>query len=130
MQPRTQAHLAKAEAYRAVAQSLAQNPPAQPPVGDWAVVAAFYAALHYVNAFLFETTGEAPEMHPRRRQAMDRTQIARAKREYWALEDRAWQVRYTPDYVLGATDLATAVQKDLETVRRVVRAALKLPPSE
>ncbi len=52
MTPRTNAHLARAEHHREVARApigplgtgLSQTPPL-----DWAVVAALYVAVHYVN---------------------------------------------------------------------------------
>jgi hypothetical protein len=127
-----QAHLDKAGAYRTVVHTLAALPQAaanQPPLLDWAVVAAFYAAVHYINAFLLETTGQAPTAHGPRRSAMIGTKGARALAAYRGLEDLAWQIRYEPRFVLDPQDADHAIRSALETVRRVVRSGLGLPGS-
>jgi hypothetical protein len=132
MEPRTQEHLARAEHHRDIAQLLVSPQASQlspEPPTDWAVVAAFYAAVHYVNAWLWETRQFRPGTHA------DRTAAVRAEpplrpaaQAYRNLQDLAYQARYAYRFQPTTQVLTDAVQVDLETVRRVVRQALGLPP--
>lgn len=59
-------HLDRATRNRELAHVLmapALSPNMQPPPFDWAVVAAFYAAVHYVNAYLREKQRYEPRDH-------------------------------------------------------------------
>jgi hypothetical protein len=66
MQQATRQHLDRAARNQAVAEAFADAPASlglRPPPFDWAVVAAFYAAVHYVNAYLWERYGLEPRNH-------------------------------------------------------------------
>ena len=132
MEPRTRAHLARADHHRDVALALIGPVAAsltRPPPLDWAVVAAFYAAVHYVNAYLWETQHWDPGTHQQRAAAVTRTAALRAAaHEYRWLMDLAYQARYVPHFRESRTDIEGAVLSDLEQVRRAVLGALGLTP--
>jgi hypothetical protein len=76
LKPETSQHLARAEHHRDVAWMLCEPQEAATvqalPV-DWAAVAAFYAAVRYVHAFLWERYSLAPTDHPSRAGYVART---------------------------------------------------------
>lgn len=130
MEQRTSEHLAKADHHRDVAQALIgplASQISQPPPLDWAVVAAFYAAVHYVNAYLWETRRFDPGTHPNRSAAVRAEPALRpAAPAYLRLQDLGFQARYVADYQPDAQSIHDRIQSDLEAVRRVVRQALGL----
>ncbi len=94
LKPETEDYLARAERNRTVARVFCdpqQNPALQPPPLEWAAVAAFYAAVHYVQALLWERWGLRPTDHPARRGYVVRTQPLRTVLgAYDILADLAW----------------------------------------
>src|SRR5581483_200027 len=107
LKPATQAHLEQAERHRAVAAAL-QDPGQvsglQPPPLEWAAVAAFYAAVHYVNAFVFERLGQSPRDHRVRRGLVVRAAELRAVAgAYDTLFDLGWHALHAgvPRYASG-----------------------------
>ena len=66
MQARTLDHLTTAERNRAVAERLIDSANTQPISSEWATVAAFYASVHLVNAFLWERQSIEPLNHEER----------------------------------------------------------------
>ena len=75
MEPRTEAHLATAQHNHDFARALLEPAVARvfssPPL-EWAVVVAFYAAVHYVNAYLWERQRYEPRPHDDRENAVTR----------------------------------------------------------
>src|SRR3954452_1428141 len=132
MLARTQAHLAKAEHHRRIAQALV-NPAAHgipPPLPlDWTVVAAFYAAVHCANAWFWERWQHDPGGHPARSNAVWlSTELRPAAVSYAVLQDLGWQARYEPFYVPDPVAITDAVANDVEGVRRAAYQALGLTP--
>ena len=131
LDPRSQEHLDRAERDRALARTLitpAQQALSQPPPLDWAVVVAFYAALHFVQAYLWEAQRYVPRRHDNMREAVrDTYQLRSARQEYARLLDRSWQARYVSRFRITEQDTTALVQRDLEHVRRVALTALHLP---
>lgn len=130
MDARTEAHLRKAEHLRQIAHDLsarsASGPSGLPP-HDWAVAAAFYAAVHYVNAYLWERQRLDPGSHRGRSGLMWSVPVLRpAAGAYSTLERLGWKYRYDPVFQLRPRDVLHVVQVELEDVRRVVRGALGL----
>ncbi len=132
MGSRTQAHLGRAEHHRNVAQvlitqaaaSLTQHPPL-----DWAAVAAFYAAVHLANAYLWETQRYEPGDHRLRSAAIVRASALRAAAPaYESLRALAYQARYASSFTVPRRAIEATVNTDLEQVRRVVLSALGLRP--
>ena len=132
MEPRTSAHLTTGERNHSVAQALAAPVASallQPPPLEWAVVAAFYAAVHYVNAYLWEQLRYEPRYHADRRQSVGRVQtLWPTSPAYANLQDLAFRVRYQPMFGLAPVRARAAVQTDPELVATTVRQALGLPP--
>jgi hypothetical protein len=132
MEQRTAEHLEKADHHRDVAQALIgplASQISQPPPLDWAVVAAFYAAVHYVNAYVWEIRHFDPGTHPNRSAAVRAEPVLRpAGQAYLRLQDHGFQARYVATYRPNAQSIRDRVQTDLEAVRRVVRQGLSLPP--
>ncbi len=131
LKPETSAHLARAARNREVARTLSdpqQVPSLHPPPLERAAVAAFYAAVHYVNAFLWERLGQDPRDHTLRRRYVARTtQLHRALSAYDLLADLSWHARYTATFQPRPAVLQNAVHEQLEQVREVVYRALGEP---
>ena len=67
MDQRTREHLDLAERDHKLAQDLlglAASGTLRPPPYEWIAVVAFYAALHYVNAYLWEIQQRETNSHP------------------------------------------------------------------
>jgi HEPN domain len=125
---RTQDHLARARRNRDVADALT-NPATRgiinPPAFEWAVVAAFYSAVHYVNAYLWEKLRHEPSNHEGRANMVNRVSDLRsAARSYRRLQSLAYQARYAPEFSISPSDAVDAVQTDLRAIERAVVSAL------
>jgi hypothetical protein len=98
-----------------------------PPAHEWVAVMAFYAAVHYVNGYLWEIRRYAPPDHESRNLLVRGDPVLRSCREeYRRLLDAGFRARYVPGFRMleqGARDL---IEVDLEEVRRIVRGALGL----
>lgn len=102
MERRTEAHLGTADRNQAIARALSDSamlPHIRPLPLEWAAVANFYAAVHFVNAYLYERQGYEPKDHTARQRAVDQTQpLRRVAASYWRLSDHAYWARYRPGY--------------------------------
>jgi hypothetical protein len=132
MELRTRQHLERAERNRAIANALLSFPQSMgldPPPLEWAVVVAFYAAVHFVNAFLWEHRRWKPPDHNASSSAVNRdAQLRSASPSYERLRSHAYQARYLQQYHVTATDAGGLVHNDLESVRRVVLRGLGMSP--
>jgi hypothetical protein len=131
LKPETHQHMQQAERHRAVAEAL-ENPGRvtglQPPPFDWAAVAAFYAAVHYVNAFLFERLGREPGDHRVRRGLVARVpELRYVLGSYDTLFDLGWHARYTAGFRVTQAAARQAVRQYLENVRNAVYQTLGGP---
>ncbi len=132
MKPETDAHLARADHHREVARaligphglSISRTPPL-----DWAAVAAFYAAVHFVNAYLWEKLQQDPGDHQTRTAAIARLADLRAiQAPYAYLTGLGYQARYARRFQVARSDVERAVFTNLEQVRGTVLQALGLTP--
>ena len=129
MEWQTDRHIQTAERNRAVASAHldTQAHSVRPPAYEWAVVIAFYAAVHYVNGYLWEVRRYAPPDHDSRNLLVRGDPVLRAcQEEYRRLFDAGFRARYVPGFRVlerGARDL---IEVDLGEVRRIVRDALGL----
>lgn len=120
------AHVAQAEHNEALYSHLDQ---AAPEYADWQVTSLFYAALHYVDAYLANT---ASSVHPQTHQERDRLVsmergLRRISIDYQELKDRSLDARYrVVRFPADFPDLLWANQFD--RVRSHVRSVLGLPP--
>ena len=131
LKPQTQAHLARAERNRAVAQALVdpqRTVQVQPPAAEWACVVAFYAAVHYVNAYLWERWNHEPHDHAVRRGFLVREPRTHGiLGAYDMLADLSWNARYQPAFRPRPALAHDAVHQRLEQVRVAIHAALGAP---
>src|SRR4051794_7677263 len=99
MKARTRWGLETAERDRRLAQYLANTSNEVLPDYRWAAVVAFYAAVQYVNAFLFERLEFIPNSHAEREAAVrmlaDLTVILD---DYDQLRDASRLARYSPRF--------------------------------
>jgi hypothetical protein len=121
-------HLRVARRNRDLARALlAQNSLAPDPWG-WVAVIVFYAAVHYVNAYLWERYHVRPANHAERTYGVHHDSAINAcVDEYDRLRDQGFVARYderagVPEHV--ARDL---LQIDLRTVEATVMQALGQP---
>ncbi len=131
MEPRTREHLARARRNRDVARSLL-GPDGQrlvsPAPLEWAVVAAFYAAVHYVNAYLWEQQRYEPPDHARRDRAVATAAPLRsAASAYLRLRIMAQHARYASRFRLTRARATELVTFDLDQVADAVERALTAP---
>lgn len=97
----------------------------QPPPFEWAVVAAFYAAVHYVNAIIWERDRTDPGDHQNRvAEVCTNPALSTAAASYQRLKGLAHKARYAATFRIQESDLSNLLNVDLEAVRRAVLGAL------
>lgn len=117
--PTREQHITKADGNAAFALSL---PLDNQPQIDWALVALFYAAMHYVEAYL------APAVHLKSHEARD-TYISREAhlrlifKEYAHLKYFGFNARYEV-YGFRARDVEDEAAKDFETIKTHIATKL------
>ncbi len=124
MEQRTRDHLRAANVHRNLARELLSANLKTSPY-DWVVVIAFYAAVHYVNAYLWEKDNRyQPTNHAdRRRKVNTLAALQPAAPSYRRLQSLGYDLRYDPTrHVNRAT--AESALRDLWRVESTVRAAL------
>jgi hypothetical protein len=86
-----EAHLEKAHDYQAYAESLENGSRTE---REWGIIIRFYAAVHYVEAYL-STTREGTNSHIERRRAIGRKpELAELRNSFQMLYNLAWNSRY------------------------------------
>lgn len=125
-------HLIQADHNRDCARMLTANPPAA--YRDWAVIAAFYAALHYLEALLTTTEEKHSLGSHADRVKLAGTYLGSAYFTYWNLYQTSRDLRYleknnSADKVCGKwlpkTEVRTMVRDDLDKLRDYVTGAIE-----
>ena len=128
MEKWTSDHLDTAERNRDLARSLltaSSSLGLSTPSFEWAAVIAFYAAVHFVNAYLWEQYRIAPRDHADRSyHVMTDPILRRCMQAYSRLRDEGYRSRYHRARRLNARQAAGLVNVDLANVESVVRAAI------
>ena len=95
------------------------------PPYEWVSVIAFYAAVHFVNAYLWEQHRVAPRNHSERGHYVrhDPT-LRRCANAYGRLLDTGYKARYVRRYRIAASWAEQLVKVELADVESVVRAAI------
>lgn len=115
-------HLTQAQHNREFAESL---DPAK--YSDWVATALFYAALHYVDAFL-ATRNVHPGRHDVRDHYVEKvTELRPISDDYWALKNSSRTARYYPPASFSATHLRRLRDIHLESIRTGLRPHIPLP---
>lgn len=117
--PTKDEHLRKAENNKAFAHSIKIDSPTN--IG-WAIVAAFYSALHFVNAFCARHNTYFGSHSQRNSEVQNNPQLEKLRDDYMDLYTLAWNARYTM-YNYGAIEHKEAMES-LRIVEEVVRALL------
>jgi hypothetical protein len=72
---------------------------------EWVSIAAFYGAVHAINACLWELHRFEPVSHNQRNRRIERDDVLRdVRQEYRILRDRAYYARYVPTFRLSVED--------------------------
>jgi hypothetical protein len=121
LKPWTSRSLATAERNRQFAErSIARANPI-PPDLEWAAVAAFYSAVHLVNAYLFELLGLSPGTHEERGGLLARvSDLRRIHAEYEMMRVVAGNARYSPLYTLSEEHLRSLLDAELAAIENAV----------
>ena len=125
MPTKTDAHLDTARRNRDLAHALSNANEFQPSPLEWVGVIAFYAAVHYINAYLWEKLHYEPRNHDERQRVV--TTVADLKAaavSYTRLRSIAYQARYNPGFRLSRSEADIALRIDLYAVEIAVHAAL------
>jgi hypothetical protein len=95
------------------------------PSSDWAAVIAFYAALHFVHAYLYEKEGQRdPTSHHERARSVENVRALQAAEIFYDdLYDISKKVRYNPQYRINSATAQEAID-DMNGVEQVVRRGL------
>lgn len=127
MNERTRLFLAAAQRHRTAAHFLHQSAASEPSVREWAVIAAFYAAVHFVNALLWERLGMEPSDHRERSDMVSRiAELQTIRAEYSHLRDAAYVLRYDPKRGIQEDRVRDRLN-DLAVIESAVVTALNRP---
>ncbi len=89
-------HLAKAERNERFSDTIASAAASAEQFQEWEVVALFYSALHYVDAYLDHSVGTHPASHRERRYAIANSpELWRMRRLYSTLYNYSLDARYS-----------------------------------
>jgi hypothetical protein len=125
---RTESHLRTARRNQEIARVLLRgvvDPSIQPPPFEWAAVLGFYAAVHYVNAYLWEKLRYEPRDHDDRARQVCRVSGLRSlDGAYGRLRGRAFLARYKPEFRLSAAEAQTLLDVDLAQIEQTILSAL------
>lgn len=120
--PTVSEHITKAEHNKQVAEHIVST---FSSALDWSVIAYFYSALHYVDAFLKHNRAE-PTSHANRGELLRR--FGRQIREdYRLIQDEGYQARYILPYSINPTRLSELIRIYNNLVANV-QASLRQPP--
>ena len=130
MDPKTANHLRIAERNRDLARALLD--PAlsglQLAPWEWVAVIAFYAAVHAVNAYLWETRRYEPSTHGDcSTQIQYDLRINRCRQSYSRLSFTGYHARYTETYSVTGQDARTLLEVHVRRVEATVMQALGQP---
>lgn len=127
--PLTVQHLALAERNQALARTLLAGA-VRPVPAEWASVVAFYAAVHYVNAYLWERLRVKSRTHGERRMHVESdSRLAACRLSYRGLQHAGYLARYDVTFRQSEQRARELVTVELARVQRTVVVALGLPPT-
>lgn len=125
MDKRTQSHLRTAAANREYALKILADDDAIATELNWAAVAAFYTAMHAVNAYLWEIARLEPANHRDRREiVVGWPALSPIRSSYNALFAFSIRARYEPGYAMRRSRLNTLVSRHLAHVMATIEREL------
>ena len=100
----------------------------KPSPWKWVAVMAFYAAVHAVNAYLWEIRRYAPINHgDRGREVQYSLPISSCRASYQFLNRAGYRARYEEQFSLSERDARLLVERDFRMVEATVMRALEQP---
>lgn len=122
---RTLSHLAKARANRAYAVEVLNDEESTQAALNWAGVAAFYAAVHYINAYLWEIARLEPAHHLDRETLIGNWPIlSPASQPFRRLFTYSIDIRYAPQFQITRDDLRRMIGRDLARIAHTIEQQL------
>jgi len=86
---------------------------------DWAVTVLFYAALHYVDAYLAKAANQHPGNHDERdRLIQSHSKTSAARPYYRRLKDRATEARYQCTKTITPATVSSLRTNDFEPLKQ------------
>jgi hypothetical protein len=125
--PKTVKHLQISARNRDLARALLAPEQAglQPSPWEWVAVMAFYAAVHAVNAYLWEAQRYKPASHGDRRHALvSASSLRGCIRSYGYLNQAGFDARYDETYALSQLGARTLLDVEFRRVEAAVMQAL------
>jgi hypothetical protein len=128
--PRTVNHLRVVQRNRDLARALLD--PAltglRPSPWEWVAVIAFYAAVHCVNAYLWETRRLVPTSHRHRRLELQASlRINACRQSYSVLNLAGYHARYDETFAVSEQQARTLLEVHFRHVEATVMRALGQP---
>ena len=100
----------------------------QPAPWEWVAVIAFYAAVHAVNAYLWETRRFAPRSHGERStEVRFNLPISACRTSYQNLSHAGYYARYDEEFSLTEQEARELLDVDFRHVEVTVMQALGQP---
>lgn len=125
MDERTRDHLRTARANRDYALSILLSEETTATQQNWAAVAAFYAAMHAINSYLWEIARLEPANHRDRREIVTRWPTLRSiLASYDELFTFSIRARYEPGYAIRRSRLNSLVNRNLTHVISTIEREL------
>jgi hypothetical protein len=128
--PKTVKHLQISLRNRELARALLGPAQAglQPAPWEWVVVITFYAAVHAVNAYLWETRRYEPSSHGDRRNLIQTSpQLGGCTFGYRILTRAGFDARYDENYTASQTTTHMLLNVHFRQVEATVMQALRQP---
>jgi hypothetical protein len=114
-------HIAQARANEALSLRLELSEP------DWALTIMFYAALHWVSAYLALVGIFATTHQTRSRAIYSRTELAAIRNHYFFMQDKSEGARYDCVH-FSASDIARIRVQNFQPLRETLQRLLGVPP--
>ena len=128
MDQKTLDHLQVAQRNRDLARALLSQSELAPEPWEWVTVILFYAAVHYVNAYLWERYHVNPANHGERTYGVHHdSAIDACRRQYDRLRDEGFNARYDERAVVSAQTARRLLDVELRAVEATVMRALGQP---
>jgi len=121
-------HLRIAQRNRELARSLLAQSELEPEPWEWVAVILFYAAVHYVNAYLWERYHVAPTNHDQRTHGVRYdSALSVCSSSYDILKAHGFHARYNEGFTLSELDARSLLNSELRAVEATVMQALGQP---
>jgi hypothetical protein len=96
------------------------------PFWDWAVTATFYAALHYIEAYLSTRPYHSSNHEKRDNKIQTDSNLKPLWSVYRELKNESKDARYQPEVVFGQADVLR-VATHLEVIKRTLKPLIATP---